>query len=150
MTNKLDMFNKSQLKSNIPNIRSGDTLRVYVKVKEAGKGLPAGRQERIQAFEGLVIAIKHGKGSNATFTVRKISAGRGVERIFPFHSPMIDKIEIMRKSKVRRAKLYYMRKRTGKSARMRSEEFVSEEAIEENKENIKPASASSDEATAGK
>ncbi len=143
MTNKLDVFNQAQLKSNIPDIRPGDVVRVYAKVKESGK-------ERIQAFEGLVIAIKHGKGSNATFTVRKISAGIGVERIFPFHSPMIEKIEIMRKSKVRRAKLYYMRKRTGKSARMRSEEFVSEEAIEENKENIKPASASSDEATAGK
>jgi len=134
MTNKLDVFNQAQLKSNIPDIRPGDVVRVYVKVKEVGK-------ERIQAFEGLVIAIKHGKGSNATFTVRKISAGIGVERIFPFHSPMIDKIEITRKSKVRRAKLYYMRKRTGKSARMRSEEFVSETNL---------ASAPSDEATAGK
>lgn len=135
MTNKLDVFNKAQLKSNIPDIRPGDTIRVYVKIKEAGKGLPAGRQERIQAFEGLVIAIKHGHGSSATFTVRKISAGIGVERIFPFHSPMIDKIEILRKSKVRRAKLYYMRERKGKRARMKSEEFVSEEP------ETKPASA---------
>lgn len=119
MTNKLDVFNQAQLKSNIPDIRPGDVVRVYVKVKEAGK-------ERIQVFEGLVIAIKHGKGSNATFTVRKISAGIGVERIFPFHSPVIDKIEITRKSKVRRAKLYYMRERKGKRARMKSEEFVPE------------------------
>jgi len=112
MTNKLDLFNKTQLKMNIPDIRPGDVVRVHQKVKEAdGK-------ERIQIFEGLVIARKHGKGTNATFTVRKIFQGLGVERIFPIHCPTITKIEVIKHSKVRRAKLYYMRQRTGKKARM--------------------------------
>lgn len=111
MTNKLDLFNKAQLKTNIPDIRPGDIVRVHQKVKEAGK-------ERIQVFEGLVIARKHGKGANATFTVRKIFQGIGVERIFPIHCPTITKIEVIKHSKVRRAKLYYMRQRTGKKARM--------------------------------
>lgn len=112
MTNKLDLFNKAQLKTNIPDIRPGDVVRVHQKVKEAdGK-------ERIQIFEGLVIARKHGKGTNATFTVRKIFQGLGVERIFPIHCPTITKIEIIKHSKVRKAKLYYMRQRTGKKARM--------------------------------
>jgi len=111
MTNKLDLFNKAQLKTNIPDIRPGDVVRVHQKVKEAGK-------ERIQIFEGLVIARKHGKGTNATFTVRKIFQGIGVERIFPIHCPTITKLEVIKHSKVRRAKLYYMRQRTGKRARM--------------------------------
>ena len=111
MTNKLDLFNKSQLKKDIPDIRPGDVVRVHLKVKEKDK-------ERIQIFEGLVIARKHGKGANATFTVRKIFQGIGVERIFPIHCPTITKIEVIKHSKVRRAKLYYMRQRTGKRARM--------------------------------
>lgn len=117
--NKLDVFNKSQLKKDIPDIRPGDTVRVHQKVKEQDeKDLPSGGQGRIQVFEGLVIAIKNGKGANATFTVRKIFQGVGVERIFSLHSPTIAKIEIIKHSKVRRAKLYYMRERRGKKARM--------------------------------
>ena len=92
-------------------MQPGDTVRVHVKVRE-------GEKERIQVFEGVVIA-QHRGGARATFTVRKISFGQGVERIFPLHSPIIDRIEIVRSARVRRAKLYYLRKLRGKAARMR-------------------------------
>ena len=94
-----------------PPMRSGDTVRVHVKVREGDK-------ERIQIFEGMVIGIHRG-GSNATFTVRKVSFGQGVERIFPLHSPTIDKIDVIRGAKVRRAKLYFLRDLKGKAARMK-------------------------------
>ena len=94
-----------------PDMRPGDTVRVHVKVKE-------GEKERIQVFEGLIIA-QHRGGARATFTVRKVSFGQGVERIFPLHSPMIDKIDVVRSARVRRAKLYFLRKLRGKAARMR-------------------------------
>jgi len=103
---------QDQLKK-IPEIKPGQTVKVYQRVKE-------GNKERIQPFEGLVIAQKHGRGLNGTFTVRKIAEGVGVERIYPLHSPTIDKIEILKTSEVRRAKLYYMRERFGKSARMKN------------------------------
>ncbi|MDD2206742.1 MAG: 50S ribosomal protein L19 [Aminobacterium sp.] len=95
----------------VPAFRAGDTVRVHVKVTE-------GARERIQVFEGVVIARKHG-GVNETFTVRKISNGIGVERVFPIHCPSIDKIEVKRLGKVRRAKLYYLRKLSGKAARIK-------------------------------
>ena len=95
----------------IPPFRAGDTLRVNVRVKE-------GEKERIQAFEGVCIA-KRGSGVSATFTVRKISNGIGVERIFPIHSPMISEITVVRRGRVRRAKLYYLRHLTGKATRIR-------------------------------
>ena len=107
---------QDQLKK-VPEIKSGQTIRVHQRVKEGAK-------ERIQPFEGLVIATKHGRGLDGTFTVRKISEGVGVERIYPLHSPTIDKIEILKVAKVRRAKLYYMRKRFGKRARMKSKNVV--------------------------
>jgi large subunit ribosomal protein L19 len=94
-----------------PDMRPGDTLRVHVKVRE-------GEKERIQVFEGVLIA-QHRGGARASFTVRKVSFGQGVERIFPLHSPTIDKIEIVRSARVRRAKLYYLRKLRGKAARLR-------------------------------
>jgi len=94
-----------------PDMRSGDTVRVHVKVREGDK-------ERIQVFEGMVIA-QHRGGSRATFTVRKVSFGQGVERIFPLHSPTIDKVELVRSAKVRRAKLYFLRDLKGKAARMK-------------------------------
>ena len=96
-----------------PAMRSGDTVRVHVKVRE-------GEKERIQVFEGLVIGMHRG-GVRATFTVRKVSFGQGVERIFPLHSPTISKVEIMRSAKVRRAKLYYLRDLKGKAARMKEQ-----------------------------
>ena len=94
-----------------PAMRPGDTVRVHVKVREGDK-------ERIQVFEGIVIGQRRG-GARATFTVRKVSFGQGVERIFPLHSPIIDKIDIVRSARVRRAKLYFLRKLRGKAARMR-------------------------------
>ncbi|BBB31937.1 large subunit ribosomal protein L19 [Thermotomaculum hydrothermale] len=104
-------FEKKQLRNDIPQFKPGDTLKVYVKVKE-------GEKERIQIFQGLCIARKHG-GLRETFTVRKISQGVGVERIFPLHSPFIEKIEVVRVGKVRRAKLYYIREKIGKKARIK-------------------------------
>ncbi|MFP6571659.1 MAG: 50S ribosomal protein L19 [Vicinamibacterales bacterium] len=94
-----------------PNMRPGDTVRVHVKVRE-------GEKERVQVFEGLVIG-QHRGGARATFTVRKVAFGQGVERIFPLHSPMIEKIEVVRSARVRRAKLYFLRKLRGKAARLR-------------------------------
>jgi len=99
-------------KKDLPDLKSGDTLRVHLKVKEGGK-------ERIQVFEGLVIATKHGKTLDGTFTVRKESFGIGVERTFPLHSPRIVKIERIKQSKVRRSKLYYLRELSGKNARLK-------------------------------
>lgn len=99
------------LKENVPEFSVGDTVRVMFKVIE-------GNKERIQAYEGIVIARKHG-GLQETFTVRHISSGIGVERSFPIHSPKISAIEIVRKGKVKRAKLYYLRKRTGKAAKIK-------------------------------
>ncbi|HEY8425825.1 MAG TPA: 50S ribosomal protein L19 [Limnochordales bacterium] len=98
------------LRTDIPDFAPGDTVRVHVKVKE-------GDRERIQVFEGTVIARDHG-GSRETFTVRKISSGVGVERIFPVHSPSIERIEVVRRGRVRRAKLYYLRGRMGRQARV--------------------------------
>lgn len=109
---KLEEYNKKQLKKDLPEIRPGYTVKVYQKIKEDDK-------QRIQVFEGLVIAKKHGQGINATITVRKISQGIGVERIFPIHSPVIEKIEVVKKGKVRRAKLYYIRKKSAKEARLK-------------------------------
>jgi large subunit ribosomal protein L19 len=108
--NIIDVIEKEQMRSDIPDFNSGDTLKVHVKVVEGGK-------ERIQMFEGVVIRRSHG-GLRETFTVRKISQGIGVERTFPVHSPMLAKIEVSRRGKVRRAKLYYLRGRSGKSARI--------------------------------
>jgi len=101
---------KSQLKE-MPNVQIGDTVKVHVKVKE-------GARERIQVFEGTVIAKKHG-GIEETVTVRRVSYGVGVEKVFPMHSPTIDKIEVVRHGAVRRAKLYYLRDRVGKAAKIR-------------------------------
>jgi len=98
------------MRTDIPDFEPGDTVKVHVKVVEGGK-------ERIQVFEGVVLRRSHG-GLRETFTVRKISQGIGVERTFPVHSPMLDKIELVRKGRVRRAKLYYLRERSGKSARI--------------------------------
>lgn len=104
---------ESQLKPNAINFEIGDTVKVHAKIKE-------GTRERIQVFEGTVIALKHG-GIQETFTVRRLSYGVGVEKAFPVHSPNLDKIEVVRKGKVRRAKLYYLRDRVGKAAKVKQD-----------------------------
>ena len=108
--NVIDELEKSQMRMDIPAFRSGDTVRVHSRITEGDK-------ERIQVYEGVVIARKGG-GVKETFTVRKVSYGVGVERILPLHSPHIDKIEVVRLGKVRRAKLYYLRDLRGKAARI--------------------------------
>ncbi|MDY3303581.1 MAG: 50S ribosomal protein L19 [Clostridia bacterium] len=109
--NIIDSLTADQIRSDLPAFNIGDTIKVHVKIKE-------GNRERIQVFEGTVIAKKHG-GIQETFTVRRISYGVGVERTFPANSPKIAKIEIVRKGKVRRAKLYYLRDRVGKATRVK-------------------------------
>lgn len=139
MTTITETFNKSQLKTGLPDIKPGDTVRVYQKIKETvKKGKTKEEKERIQIFEGLVLAKKHGKGISATITVRKVISGIGVEKIFPIHSPTVEKIEIIKRSKVRRAKLYYLRKAKGKKARLKRKEFEQVMPAEE-KETKKPA-----------
>ena len=101
----------SQLRTDIPSFRSGDTVRVHVKIKEGDKF-------RIQVFEGVVIAHKN-NGISSTFTVRKVSFGYGIERIFPLHSPIVEKLEVVKSGKVRRSRLYYLRGRRGKAARLK-------------------------------
>ena len=109
--NIIEALDKEQLRSDIPDFRAGDTVKVYVKVVE-------GTRERVQLFEGVVIS-RSGSGIREMFTVRRISYGIGVERTFPVHSPRLDRIEVARKGVVRRAKLYYLRTLTGKAARIR-------------------------------
>lgn len=105
------MIEQQEIKSKPPAFRSGDSVKVHVKIRE-------GEKDRIQIFQGTVIAIRGG-GTGSTFTVRKISDGVGVERIFPLHSPIIGKIEVVRRGRVRRSKLYYLRELKGKAARIR-------------------------------
>ena len=111
MSNIIDALEKEGMRTDLPQFNIGDTVKVWVKVVE-------GNRERLQGFEGVVIARKNG-GIRETFTVRKISYGVGVERTFPMHSPKIDHIDIVRRGEVRRAKLYYLRERTGKSAKVK-------------------------------
>lgn len=120
--NLVERIEQAYLKKQLPLFRPGDTIRVLAKVREGDK-------ERLQSFEGVVIR-KRGGGTSATMTVRKVSYGVGVERIFPLHSPMIDHIEVMQKGKVRRARLYYLRKRKGKKARLEQGEFSAEAKTE--------------------
>ncbi len=126
MNDKLATFERTQVKKTTPDIRPGDTVRVHQKIKE-------GDRERIQVFEGVVLAHRHGTGPTATITVRRVSKGYGVERTFPLHSPMIEKIEVTNRAKVRRAKLYYLRNAKGRKARLKAEAvgLVFEEPEEE-------------------
>ena len=111
MNNKIDAFTREQLKETVPSFNIGDTVRVANLIKE-------GTRERVQMFEGTVIA-RHGGGISETFTVRRVAYGCGVEKTFPLHSPHVAKVDIIRRGKVRRAKLYYLRDRVGKSSKVK-------------------------------
>ncbi len=130
---KIKIFDKKDLRTDMPELKSGMKARIWQKIKEADK-------ERLQAFEGVVIAVKHGRGKTGTFTVRKISSGIGVERIFPLHTPTIEKIEVLSQAKVRRAKLYYLKGLTGKKAKMKQVELA--EAVAPVAEAEQPSAAS--------
>ncbi|GHV48771.1 50S ribosomal protein L19 [Clostridia bacterium] len=108
----IKLITESSIKAELPKFGIGDTVKVHVRIQE-------GQKSRIQIFEGTVIAKKHG-GVSETFTVRRVSYGVGVEKVFPIHSPSVDKVEIVREAKVRRAKLYYLRDRVGKAAKVKS------------------------------
>jgi large subunit ribosomal protein L19 len=116
--NKIDLIEMEQMKKNIPSFKPGDTVKVHVKIVEGDKS-------RIQAFQGVVISRQNG-GVRESFTVRKISNNIGVERVFPLHSPVLDKIEVVTRGQVRRAKLYYLRKLRGKAARIREKKYVAQ------------------------
>ena len=113
---KIEQLERENMRMDIPAFTAGDTVKVHVKIKE-------GEKERIQAFQGVVISKRKGT-TNATFTVRKVSYGIGVERIFPMHSPIIDKVEVITHGRVRRAKIYYLRKLRGKAARIKEKRFT--------------------------
>ena len=115
--NQLDKIESEFLRSDIPEFRPGDNVKVHVKVREGDK-------ERVQIFQGVVIS-RRGGGARASFTVRKMSGGIGVERVFPLHSPMIAKIEVRSRGRVRRSRLFYLRERTGKAARIRDRVYHS-------------------------
>jgi len=127
---------KKQVRQSIPDIKAGDFVKVYQIIKETARPGKKNKQEeeskkeKIQVFEGLVLARKHGNEPGATITVRRVLDGIGVERIFPLHSPTIKKIEITRRGKVRRAKLYYLRTAKGKRARLKTTEFTGESSEE--------------------
>src|SRR3989344_1789544 len=123
MATLTEKFNKSQEKQ-MPDIRPGDTVKVHQKIKEGDK-------ERIQIFEGIVIARKHGKGISSTITVRKVVDQVGVERIFPVHSPSLEKIEVVKSSKIRRSKLYYLRTAKGTKGKLKNKELAVAIAPEE-------------------
>ena len=109
----LKVISESSMKKEVPAFNVGDTIKVHDKIKEGDKS-------RIQIFEGTVIAKKHG-GVNETFTVRRVAHGCGIERVFPLHSPVVEKVEVIRRGKVRRAKLYYLRDRVGKAAKVKEQ-----------------------------
>ncbi|MDP3730969.1 MAG: 50S ribosomal protein L19 [bacterium] len=125
MSHLLSTFNKTVLTKTLPSVRVGDTVRVYQKIKEGAKF-------RTQAFEGLIIARKHGSEAGATITVRKASGDTAVERIFPLYLPTIEKIEVVKQSKVRRAKLYYLRGKTSKETRRKLKTKMAEKPTKPN------------------
>lgn len=142
MATKTETFLEPFLKKDLPDIRAGDTIKVYQKIpaRIATRSVAGGKdkdKERTQAFEGLVIARKHGKGITSTITVRKVILGIGVEKIFPIHSPTIEKIEIIKRGRARRAKLYYLREAKGKRARLKKREFAKAIGEEEAPEEVK-------------
>lgn len=129
--NMITAIEKVHLRTDLGSIHSGDTVRVVQKIKEGDK-------ERLSAFEGIVIATKHGQGITGTFTVRKVVDGIGVERVFPLHSPLISKIEVVRRAKTRRAKLYYIREKAAREVRRKMKYIFQEKVpVAETQEAIK-------------
>lgn len=116
--NVIEQIEKEQMRLDLPAFRAGDTVKVHVKIVE-------GNRERIQVFEGAVMGINR-KGAGTSFTVRKVSYGIGVERVFPMHSPMIDRIEVVNRGRVRRSKIYYLRKLRGKAARIKERMYTNQ------------------------
>jgi large subunit ribosomal protein L19 len=121
---KVNKILKPFLKDKLPQVRPGDKVKVYQQVPASGKGKKGKDKERIQVFEGTVIAKKHGREIGSTITVRKVISGIGVEKIIPLHLPTIKEIEVLKRSKVRRAKLYYLRKAKGRRAKLKRKEFT--------------------------
>lgn len=149
MATKIETFLQPFLKKDLPNVRAGDTVRIHQKIREVAKGKDSSKKKgggKLQVFEGIIIARKHGKGVSATITVRKIISGIGVEKIFPIHSPTIEKIEIIKRSKVRRAKLYYLRTAKGRKARLKRIDFI-EAITPEEPEAAAPAEEKAPEET---
>jgi len=116
--NIMEQIGKEQMRLDLPAFRAGDTIKVHVKIVE-------GNRERIQVFEGAVMGINR-KGAGTSFTVRKVSYGVGVERVFPMHSPMIDRVEVVNRGRVRRSKIYYLRKLRGKAARIKERRYINQ------------------------
>jgi large subunit ribosomal protein L19 len=116
--NIIEQIGKEQMRLDLPSFRAGDTIKVHVKIVE-------GNRERIQVFEGAVMGINR-KGAGTSFTVRKMSYGIGVERVFPMHSPMIDRVEVVNRGRVRRSKIYYLRKLRGKAARIKERRYINQ------------------------
>lgn len=143
MQDKIKKFEEGQMKRKMPKIRPGDTVKVYQKIKEGDK-------ERIQFFQGTVIKIHGGYGMNGTFTVRKTASGVGVEKIFPFHLPSITKLEVLKRGKVRRAKLYYLRERQEKQAKLRDKEMNVEDLEKMGFDEVKEKEAAEKKAKAEK
>src|SRR3989440_12615753 len=136
--NRLQRLNATLVKKTVPVFEIGDTVRVHVRVAE-------GEKERVQVFEGVVISRKGGQNAES-FTVRKVSYGVGVERIFPLHSPVVERVDVVRQGRVRRAKLYYLRTKKGKMARVAEREYLAEGKI---KQDSAPAASAADEVPAG-
>ena len=148
MSNIIAEIEKTQLKSVVPKFNVGDTVRVHFRIVEGDK-------ERIQIFEGVVIARSNGESANGNFTVRRVSYNEGVERVFPLHSPRVDKVEVIQEGHVRRAKLHYLRDRSGKASRVKQRGFAGqsieapiEEAAEETPAPVEEAPAPVEETTA--
>ena len=125
MITNSEKFNKANMNTTVPDVRPGDTVKVHQKIKEWDPSTGSGQvKERIQIFEGVVIAKKHGNGMSGSITVRKVVEQVGVERIFPIHSPALAKIEVVKSGKVRRAKLYYLRTAKGKKAKLKKKDLA--------------------------
>ena len=137
--NPIELFEKQQPRNTLPDFKVGDTVRVHQTITEGDK-------QRIQVFEGVVIAFSHGTGARQAFTVRKVSYGVGVEKVFPYNAPMIANVEVVRRGRVRRAKLYYLRKLRGKAARIKEARYKPDETKTRTRRRKKKAKKAAEKA----